>query len=388
MSRGFTLRTALLVTALTMFFALGAGQALANHVACGDTITQDTTLDSDLIDCPDSGLVIGAPNVTLDLNGHTIDGLEDLSRGEVPPYGVGGAYPGTVIENGTVRSFFEGIFIHQGADSSVVKNVSLPSTHDLGLLIADSANVTVIGSNLSRGMLALRSPRIRITANSGFVSIDHSDDALIDNNHLSNYYDALTVRDSRRARVEYNITEGNLGVVGEDNLVKRNSVNNFPSGCGAIGVVGLNNRVEQNAVQNASPSGCVGIALGGSMNGRIRQNRVEGGVFGIWVVPPGGRVNASADNLIFSNDVTDAGTDGIRIEPGDERNDFERNVVTRSGDDGIQVADPTTILSRNRAYANGDLGIEAVEGTIDGGHNRAFGNGNPLQCLNIECKQR
>jgi hypothetical protein len=60
--------------AAATFLALSASQALANHVQCGDVITQDTTLDSDLIDCPGDGLVIGADNVTLDLNGHTIDG--------------------------------------------------------------------------------------------------------------------------------------------------------------------------------------------------------------------------------------------------------------------------------------------------------------------------
>ena len=53
---------------------LGSGQALASHVSCGDTITTDTTLDSDLVNCPNNGIVIGADNITLDLNGHTIDG--------------------------------------------------------------------------------------------------------------------------------------------------------------------------------------------------------------------------------------------------------------------------------------------------------------------------
>src|SRR4029450_12122301 len=59
---------------------LGAGSALASHVRCGDTITSDTTLDSNLVNCPNNGIVIGADNVTLDLNGHTIDG--DATPGE------------------------------------------------------------------------------------------------------------------------------------------------------------------------------------------------------------------------------------------------------------------------------------------------------------------
>ena len=63
--------------ALALLLALGGSQALANHVQCGDVITQGTTLDSDLIDCPGDGLVIGADNITLDLNGHTVDGDGD-----------------------------------------------------------------------------------------------------------------------------------------------------------------------------------------------------------------------------------------------------------------------------------------------------------------------
>ena len=46
--------------------------ASATHVQCGDVITQDTTLDSDLVDCPGDEVVIGANEVTLDLGGHLV----------------------------------------------------------------------------------------------------------------------------------------------------------------------------------------------------------------------------------------------------------------------------------------------------------------------------
>ena len=70
-SFGVVFLAALIAWAL---LAVLAGQALANHVQCGDVISQDTTLDSDLIDCPGDGLVIGADGITLDLGGHTVDG--------------------------------------------------------------------------------------------------------------------------------------------------------------------------------------------------------------------------------------------------------------------------------------------------------------------------
>src|SRR3954463_14789092 len=67
--------------------ALGAQTAAAavQQLSCGDTITTDTTLHKDLVNCPTNGIVIGADNVTLDLNGHTIDGDGTLTPGPECP---------------------------------------------------------------------------------------------------------------------------------------------------------------------------------------------------------------------------------------------------------------------------------------------------------------
>jgi hypothetical protein len=54
------------------------------QVSCAETITSDATLDSDLVGCPSNGIVIGADNVTLDLNGHTIAGNGDAHLGSSP----------------------------------------------------------------------------------------------------------------------------------------------------------------------------------------------------------------------------------------------------------------------------------------------------------------
>ena len=51
-----------------------AGQSPPPGLECGDTITADTTLDRDLTNCPSNGIIIGADDITLDLNGHTISG--------------------------------------------------------------------------------------------------------------------------------------------------------------------------------------------------------------------------------------------------------------------------------------------------------------------------
>jgi hypothetical protein len=50
--RQMLLKSAFLGAALGAFLVVCAGQALASHVSCGDTITQDTRLDSDPLELP------------------------------------------------------------------------------------------------------------------------------------------------------------------------------------------------------------------------------------------------------------------------------------------------------------------------------------------------
>ena len=74
-----SMQTKAAIAALALVAALaGAGSAsaksLPSPVKCGDTLTHSVKLTADLTDCPGDGLVIGADGITVDLNGHTIDG--------------------------------------------------------------------------------------------------------------------------------------------------------------------------------------------------------------------------------------------------------------------------------------------------------------------------
>ena len=60
------------VVAMTAFAGLAVpGPAQAAILTCGQTITQDTTLENDLGPCPNHGIVIGADGITIDLDGTT-----------------------------------------------------------------------------------------------------------------------------------------------------------------------------------------------------------------------------------------------------------------------------------------------------------------------------
>jgi hypothetical protein len=94
-ARASRLPTVLLVLGAVLGLAPGA---MAASPQCGDTITQDTTLTSDLGPCPENGLVIGADNITLDLGSHTVTGQSG---------GVGVIVKdrrGVTVRNGTIKS--------------------------------------------------------------------------------------------------------------------------------------------------------------------------------------------------------------------------------------------------------------------------------------------
>src|SRR3954454_7559233 len=71
----FAALAVILAFAVVGVVVLGGGKAAAfQQLSCGDTITADATLHHNLVNCPHNGIIIGADNITLDLNYHTIDG--------------------------------------------------------------------------------------------------------------------------------------------------------------------------------------------------------------------------------------------------------------------------------------------------------------------------
>ncbi|MFZ5807710.1 MAG: right-handed parallel beta-helix repeat-containing protein [Chloroflexota bacterium] len=115
------------------------------EITCGQTITENTILTEDLACPPDAqyAIVIGAPNITLDLGGHTISGY-------TPNTGVFAMdQEGITIRNGTIEGFFDGVFIiksHRATmENLTVRNLTIsdPDHMIFGLHIDGSQNVIV-----------------------------------------------------------------------------------------------------------------------------------------------------------------------------------------------------------------------------------------------------
>src|SRR5829696_777964 len=146
--------------------ALGGGQALASHVSCGDTITADTMLDSDLPECPNNGIVIGADDITLDLNGHTISGDDEPFEPcpEDQPCDIGVLNEGhdaVTIQGGTVRGFGPGVVVVR-AKRNRLHNLAAVENAFEGIVIFRSARIRVQGSSASRNGVGNSRPGIAL----------------------------------------------------------------------------------------------------------------------------------------------------------------------------------------------------------------------------------
>ena len=393
-----------LAGALAAILGGGPCPALAGPLACGDRISVDTRLTADLTDCPDVGLEIGASGVTLDLNGHTIDGDGDPDGNFFGDIGVlSRGHRNVTIRGGLVREFVRGVSVEDARAGARILDMTFRDSGFGAIRVRNSTGVRIAGTDAR-----VQSSGIELEAVDRGVVVHNtitssSGAAIADRGGTQNRIERNILRDNvsgiglagERGRADRNLlidTEFAIGVVGVGNVVSRNAVLGAADGIELFEAEGA--RVVQNVLTDivGCEEGCSGIAIhvrSGSGNS-ISHNRVDrtalnNGIQVDAVVegPPG------APNTVSANVVSHAANDGIHvhIEPvlPVSRTVLTRNIVTAAADDGIDVRAASTTLARNLARRNGDRGIDAVAGVIDGGGNTAFRNGNPVQCINVMC---
>lgn len=306
--------------------AVGASPASASQVACGDVITEDTTLDADLGPCPGDGLVVRADDVTLDLGGHRIfaaNGAGDHAGIRL------GRVSGVTVQNGTVEGFDAGIAIFAGSANTV-----------RDMTVQNNVNDQV-------------SPPCDL--GDGIAILNSSDNQIVDNRIVGNgpYGGVSVIEDSDR-----NVISGNV-VLGH-NLRSRGG-----SGCGNTnqdeglrieGPGADDNVVENNVVEG---SGLAGIGLHGYVCTEAGGDEVE---------------DPNTGTVVRRNTVRDNDQDGISfLQQGPATvvcpswgNTVERNVSSGNGWDGIFLAHNThdNVVSHNVVSDNGDAGLRLNDPTF------------------------
>lgn len=376
----------MLAVALSATVGSASGRAFDPQPSCGATITADTKLHSDLVNCPNNGLVIGADNVTLDLNGHVIDG-DDAEFTDCPPDEpcdlgiVDFDHHGVTIKGGRVSEFTFGALVVGATDSRLTRLV-LSNNFFSGLLLAESSRsdvdrLTVFGNGL--------------TTDQAGIDVFDSHDLTITNNTVSGNGDiGFFIIGLNDSRFEENAVSRNpeAGIIldGSSNELSHNRFSNAPF---AIAISGDANTVAENVLSGtACPDECgfgvevsggTGNVIEGNTAVRFHQAGIRVAAFEAEGGPP------TIGTTIIGNLISGSQIDGVLVESTAVDTLLKGNIAIGAGDDGIDVDSAATTMIRNLASHNGDLGIEAVSGVTDGGGNHAVANGNPAQCTNVAC---
>jgi parallel beta-helix repeat protein len=272
-----------LVAGATTIGSSGHHAVTPTVVPCGATITVDTALARDLNNCPADGLVVGAPDITIDLNGHTIDGV-GVDIGVNNKAG----HDDVTVKNGTVHEFMEGIQLGEAGVTGAVNNRLSRLTVSLnggsGILLADSDDnriewVTAADNGVDGISLG------------GTANIGSNDNRVRNSSASDNDFAGIAAtNNSGNNRIERNsfVRNGTFGIAVEtasnDSRLKRNTaIGNQQSGIfvqtGTSGTVVRRNVANENGTDPANPQD--GIFVDSAAATIARNSANQNGDFGI-----------------------------------------------------------------------------------------------------------
>ena len=340
------------------------------RVECGQVLRESTKVLNDLSCALGDGLVIGAPNIVVDLAGHTIDGPDYLLIGEEDglPAGIRNiGHDNVVIRNGVVQEFGNGVSLMAGARFGVVEDLdaqaqrarrrravgrrrrpqrqhrarqrlhderrpasrssAAPTTRSSPTTTstATSASRSTCSTRPATGSSATRSQASRSTRTSTAtrgIMLEGATDNVVLGNTLAESGDGgvIVTSGSHRNRVENNVMTrtGDAGVAVEES-----------DGNELIG----------NTAHLASDAG---IVLSDSNSSVVLDNDVR-------FNPTGVDLSGASDNLIEGNDADGSDGTGIAVGSGSLRNRILDNDVSNTRSDGIAVEGDALDLEREPA---------------------------------------
>ena len=283
-----TLMSAVAVTLFAAGLVVGAGPASAAHVTCGQTITASATLDSNVGPCS-TGLVIGADNVTLDLNGFTLSGT--AATGEGPGVDVTGR-TGVTVRNGTITQFDAGVAITGGSGNTVT---SLTLLDNRGTTATDFGDGVAVFASTGN---TISYNRVRNNGPYSGISLIRSSNNLVEHNQITGNNQSTT--NTSGIRVE------NVGTAASNsNTIRHNLVQGSALDGIQLFARASDNVVSHNTVVQNNRDGITAFA--GANRNIIEDNQARYNGFGpipgsgIFIRGAAGTIAAPANNIIRRN---------------------------------------------------------------------------------------
>jgi len=382
--------------ALTIVALLAIAFSASPVLAAGEgsvSITEDTILTRDYI-FSGNGFVIGADNITLDMNGYTITGEAlSFSRGILVM-----GRNGITIKNGTITGFSQGVQLFN-ADNNVIQDVISQNNTENGIHIMSDSDKNLIDdctlkSNGTNGVFIGYgvSPSNNNTVQNctisnnpdGINAYDSVGNSLVRNtiNNFSGSGIFLKYSESNHVlfnRVSNDGVSDGQGIHLDDacsfNVIQGNNI----STCGVAGIISDGIDSEENLVQGNNISNCVGVGI--RIHGtkhEVQGNNITASTRGIalvhsskenWVqnnnISKSGRAGigiSGTNNHVLNNKIKNTSGAGIGISSSDS--EVIGNKVSYSARDGIVLFPPATgnsVEDNKVSYSNFN-GIAAVAG--------------------------
>ena len=239
-------------------------------VQCGDTITTNTTLTSDLLNCTSSGLLIGADNVTLDCAGYSIAYTQNIGCGG-PCFAVISQANNVTVKNCIIHDYSSGIIAFSVNDSIMLNNT-----------VYNTGNNCIFAFSAQRASML--------------------------GNRISNC--------------------GSVGLLFYANSFNGYAFNNTANGSFVgLGVINSSGIFEQNILENASIGGAAFMSM--STNSTLRLNSISNNIYGVYLAAFGAFIGDSANITVEQNTISNNGI-GIYTANNSINNHFFNNNIINS----------------------------------------------------------
>jgi parallel beta-helix repeat protein len=304
--------------------------------ACGETVKANVRFTGNASCQSDSGLVIGASGIQIDMNGFGLTGPIFVGGGGAPGIDNSGGFDDVTIRDGQIGNFGDGIHLEDASRNRVLHVRSFGPQDGIDIR-RGHGNEVRHSSATGRG--------------SGLIAIDTTGLVVADSGASGSFGSGMALSGLVASRLVRNevVAGGNpcctnfgITVAGNDNVIKDNRIGHWDGG---------------------------NLRLASGANNKLLGNEVLGGV-----LPE------------IEPDALDSSGDGIFVGAFTAGTVLRGNSAHGNEGDGIEVQGTASRLGDNRANGNGDFGIDAATGVTDLGGNTASGNGNPVQCRNVFCQ--
>jgi hypothetical protein len=297
---------------------------IASAQVCGEILYADTIVQQDLI-CEGTGLIIGANNIVVDLDGHILAGDGSILAGSGVAAGIDNSagYSHVTIQNGTIQHFFRNILSvdakHLHLENIVIDNSLFSGT---GVQIVGGENAKILdsvflgpglsGAPINNGIVLSCTTSARVQN----VMVDHYGSGVI----LFSFCPGVILQPSQANVTNSTFTRNGAGVqviFGTNVRIVSNTFSSCPDDQADFRCWGI----------LSVPAADIFPSLATDLD--IKDNRITGKALGILL---NGVTNTRIfDNQIINNDVVGIFLGATDAGVGSTNNIIKSNVVIENG---------------------------------------------------------